>query len=94
MPKVKSPGKNSSMVWPNYDKKAIEEAQNYAKQTGKQMEIEGYRGGGLIPKYQRGGRVPMGRGMRPGMGRGMNPGMLEALVQGLKKRFKKGGKVK
>ena len=84
MPKV------GKMKFP-YTRKGMEEAQNYSKQTGKQMEVEGYRGGGLIPKYQRGGRVP---GMRPGMGRGMNPGMLEALVQGLKKKFKKGGKIK
>ena len=81
MPKVKSPGKNSSMVWPNYDKKAVEEAANYAKQTGKRMEVE---------SYQYGGRVPRGRGMgrptRPGRGRGMNPGILQALMNRLKGR--------
>ena len=79
MPKV------GKMKFP-YTKKGMEEAQNYSAQTGKPMQVE---------KYQYGGRVPeMRRGMRPGMGRGMNPGVLQALVQGLKKRFKKGGKVK
>ena len=88
MPKV------GKMKFP-YTKKGMEEAQNYSAQTGKRMEVEEYRGGGLIPKYQRGGLVPgMRRGMRPKMGGGMNPRMLKSLVQGLKNRFKKGGKVK
>ena len=59
MPKV------GKMKFP-YTKKGMEEAQNYSAQTGKRMEVEEYRGGGLIPKYQRGGLVPgMRRGMRP-----------------------------
>ena len=77
MPKV------GKMKFP-YTKKGMEEAQTYSGQTGKQVEIEEYRGGGLIPKYQRGGLIPGLRqrlgGMRPrlggarrGLGRGMAP---------------------
>ena len=61
MPKVKSPGKNSGMVWPNYDKKAIEDSSNYANQVGKKVEMED---GGMIPKYRGGGMVR--RPMMPG----------------------------
>ena len=83
MPKV------GKMKFP-YTKRGMEEAQNYASQSGKQVEIEGYRGGGLIPKYQRGGIVPglrprLGGGMRP-RGRGMNPGILRALMNKLGRR--------
>ena len=89
MPKVKSPGKKSGMKFP-YTKKGMEEAHNYAKQSGRAVEMEGnYRGGGMIPKYQMGGAVPprgpmaprrpMPRpGMRPGARPpmpGMRPGM-------------------
>ena len=92
MPKV------GKMKFP-YTKKGIEDAQNYAKQSGKPMQVEGnYRGGGIIPKYNLGGMVPRGAmprpsmrpGARPGMGRGINPRVLQALAS----RFKKGGKVK
>ena len=91
MPKV------GKMKFP-YTKKGMEDAQNYSKQSGKPMQVEGnYRHGGRIPKYNLGGmiprRAPMGRPRAP-MGRGMNPRALQALVQGLRNRFKKGGKVK
>ena len=83
MPKV------GKMKFP-YTKKGVEEAISYAKQTGNQVNIEEYRGGGLIPKYQRGGIVPglrprLGGGMRP-RGRGMNPGILRALMNKLGRR--------
>ena len=77
MPKV------GKMKFP-YTKRGVEEAVSYAKQSGKQLEVEGYRYGGKVPKYNLGGRVPQG------MGRGMNQGILQALAN----RFKKGGKVK
>ena len=64
MPKV------GKMKFP-YTKKGVEEAISYAKQTGNQVNIEEYRGGGLIPKYQRGGRVP---GLRQRLG-GARPPM-------------------
>ena len=65
MPKV------GKMKFP-YTKKGMEEAVNYAKQSGKQMNIEEYRGGGMIPEYQYGGRVPGRRPMMPGR-RSMRP---------------------
>ena len=84
MPKV------GKMKFP-YTEQGIKEAANYAKNSGKPMEMEGnYRGGGHIPKYQYGGMVPnhpmnprfrygfgnrMGGGPRPQMGPGMRPGM-------------------
>ena len=84
MPKV------GKMKFP-YTKKGMEDAQNYSKQSGKPMQVEGnYRQGGRIPKYNLGGMIPR----RAPMGRGMNPRALQALVQGLRNRFKKGGKVK
>ena len=64
MPKV------GKMKFP-YTKKGMEEAISYAKQTGNQVNIEEYRGGGLIPKYQRGGRIP---GLRQRLG-GARPPM-------------------
>ena len=52
MPKV------GKMKFP-YTEQGIKEAANYAKNSGKPMEMEGnYRGGGHIPKYQYGGMVP------------------------------------
>ena len=81
MPKV------GKMKFP-YTKRGMEDAKNYASQSGKQLEVEGYRYGGKVPKYNLGGRAPQGPG------RGMNPRMLQALAQGLQRRFKKGGKVK
>ena len=85
MPKV------GKMKFP-YTKRGMEDAKSYASQSGKQLEVEGYRGGGLIPKYQRGGMIPRRLGMRPrpGIGGRMNPRILQALAN----RFKKGGKVK
>ena len=64
MPKVKSEGKNSGMRYP-YTKKGMEEATKYAVSTGKSIEIEGYEGGGRVPKYQYGGAVPRRPMMRP-----------------------------
>lgn len=42
-----------------YSKKGIEDAKNYAKQSGKPMKVEGnYMGGGkVMPKYRGGGMV-------------------------------------
>ena len=52
MPKV------GKMKFP-YTEQGMKEAANYAKNSGKPMEIEGnYRGGGYVPKYQYGGMVP------------------------------------
>ena len=73
MPKVKRPGKNSGMKFP-YTKKGVEEALNYAKQSGRSLEIEEYPGGGRVPEYQYGGRVPRGRPMVPGR-RPRGPGL-------------------
>ena len=89
MPKV------GKMKFP-YTKKGMEDAQNYSKQSGKPMQVEGnYRQGGRIPKYNLGGMIPRRAPMgRPSMGNKMNPKALQALVQGLRNRFKKGGKVK
>ena len=88
MPKV------GKMKFP-YTKKGMEEAQNYSAQTGKRMEVEEYRGGGLIPKYQRGGLIPGLRqrlgGMRPRPSGGRNLG---GLANRLRSMYKKGGKVK
>ena len=81
MPKV------GKMKFP-YTKKGVEEAISYAKQTGKQVEIEGYRGGGLIPKYQRGGRIP---GLRQRLGGARRP--MAGPRRGAP-MYKKGGKVK
>ena len=50
MPKV------GKMKFP-YTRKGMEEAQNYSKQIGKQMEVEGYRYGGKVPRYNIGGLV-------------------------------------
>ena len=41
-----------------YTKRGMEDAQAYASQSGKRMEVE---------SYQYGGRVPRGRGMNPGI---------------------------
>ena len=99
MPKV------GKMKFP-YTKRGVEEAVSYAKQSGKQLEVEGYRGGGMVPKYQRGGMIPRRPGMGPrraGMRPGMRPGTPRPSMgrQGLGgmrpraggPRFQKGGKV-
>ena len=102
MPKVGNK-KAGGMKFPN--KKNMNEAFNYAKQSGKPMQVEGnYMGGGkVMPKYQMGGRVgarPMARPMaRPGrrpMGRpgmGMNPIQKMALRKRISDMMKHGGKV-
>ena len=74
MPKV------GKMKFP-YTGQGMKEAANYAKNSGKAIEIEGnYRGGGYVPKYHGGGRVSPMRprpSMRPrrsmGLGRPMGP---------------------
>ena len=58
MPKV------GKMRFP-YTKKGMEDATNYAKNARKPIEVEGYRGGGRVPKYQYGGAVPSRPMMRP-----------------------------
>ena len=55
MPKV------GKMKFP-YTEQGMKDAQNYAKQTGKAMEMEG---GGMIPKYGHGGMVNPMMPMRP-----------------------------
>ena len=90
MPKV------GKMKFP-YSKKGMEDATNYAKQSGRPMQVEGnYMGGGkVLPKYYGGGRVgtrpmgrPMGRPMaRPGMaGRPMNPMGRPSIGGGMRRR--------
>ena len=51
MPKV------GKMKFP-YTKRGMEEAQNYASQSGKKLEVESYQYGGRVPKYRYGGGVP------------------------------------
>ena len=55
MPKV------GKMKFP-YTEQGMKDAQNYAKQTGKAMEMEG---GGMIPKYGHGGMVNPMMSMKP-----------------------------
>ena len=78
MPKV------GKMKFP-YTKRGMEEAQNYARQVGKPMNVEGYRHGGRVPS--RGVNRPIGNA------RGMNPNRA-ALENLLRLGYKKGGKVK
>ena len=96
MPKV------GKMKFP-YTEQGMKDAANYAKQSGKSMEIEEYGHGGMIPKYRGGGMVrrPMMPGRRPMMpGRprrpmarpAMNPAMMRALSDRIAS-MKKGGKV-
>ena len=101
MPKV------GKMKFP-YTEQGMKDAANYAKQSGKAMEIEEYGHGGMIPKYRGGGMVrrPMmpGRPRRPMARPAMNPAMMRALsdrIASMKKggkvakpKYKKGGKVK
>ena len=101
MPKV------GKMKFP-YTEQGIKDAANYAKQSGKSMEIEEYGHGGMIPKYRGGGMVrrPMmpRRPRRPMARPAMNPAMMRALsdrIASMKKggkvakpKYKKGGKVK
>ena len=99
MPKV------GKMKFP-YTEQGIKDAANYAKQSGKSMEIEEYGHGGMIPKYRGGGMVrrPMMPGRRPMARPGMTPAMMRALsdrIASMKKggkvakpKYKKGGKVK
>ena len=86
MPKV------GKMRFP-YTEQGMRDAQNYAKETGKPMEMEG---GGMMPKYGHGGMVGMPKRpmmpMRRGGGRTMNPLMARALA-GQMAKMKKGGKV-
>jgi hypothetical protein len=74
MPKV------GKMKFP-YSKKGMEDATNYAKQSGKPMQVEGnYMGGGkVLPKYQMGG--PVNPGQRPPMP-GQRPPMQRPPMQG------------
>ena len=108
MPKVGNK-KTGGMKFP-YSKKGMEEALNYAKQSGRTMQIENsYAGGGkVMPKYQMGGRVgarPMARPMaRAPMQRAsmqnINPGMFDAnkpqmaQIRDLIKNLSRGGGVR
>ena len=75
MPKV------GKMKFP-YTEQGMKDAQNYAKQSGKPMQMEG---GGMIPKYGHGGMVNPMMPMRPMYKHGgMTPKM---------PMYKKGGKV-
>ena len=95
MPKV------GKMKFP-YTEQGMKDAANYAKQSGKAMEIEEYGHGGMIPKYRGGGMVR--RPMMPRRRPTMNPAMMRALsdrIASMKKggkvakpKYKKGGKVK
>ena len=83
MPKV------GKMRFP-YTEQGMRDAQNYAKESGKPMEMEG---GGMMPKYGHGGMVGMPKRpmmpMRRGGGRTMNPLMARALA-GQMAKMKKG----
>ena len=91
MPKV------GKMKFP-YTEQGMKEAANYAKNSGKPMQVEGnYRHGGMIPKYNLGGMVPnrpinprfqYGFGNRMG-GNRMSPAQANMLRNRLAK-FKKG----
>ena len=90
MPKV------GKMKFP-YTEQGMKDAQNYAKQTGKAMEMEG---GGMIPKYGHGGMVkPMykhgGKVMPKYAGGGMvlSPAQKIAMANRIVKMMH-GGKVK
>ena len=76
MPKV------GKMKFP-YTKRGMEEAQNYASQSGKPMQVEGsYKHGGkVMPKYNLGGLVRNALAKRN-------------LMNSLASMYKKGGKVK
>ena len=50
-----------------YTEQGMKDAQNYAKQTGKAMEMEG---GGMIPQYGHGGMVKPMMPMKPMYGHG------------------------
>ena len=76
MPKV------GKMKFP-YTEQGMKDAQNYAKQTGKAMEMEG---GGMIPKYGHGGMVNPMMSMKPMYGHG-------GMVNPMKPMYKHGGKV-
>tara|TARA_Y100001970_G_scaffold205361_1_gene250066 strand:- start:196 stop:441 length:246 start_codon:yes stop_codon:yes gene_type:complete len=80
MPKVGNK-KAGGMKFPN--KKNMNEAFNYAKQTGRALEIEGsYKHGGkVMPKYNLGGLVRNALAKRN-------------LMNSLASMYKKGGKVK
>ena len=56
MPKV---GKGNKAVHYPYSKKGIKDAIAHSKRTGDSVSME-YGHGGMIPKYQGGGMVPMG----------------------------------
>ena len=76
MPKV------GKMKFP-YTEQGMKDAQNYAKQTGKAMEMEG---GGMTPKYGHGGMVNPMMSMKPMYGHG-------GMVNPMKPMYKHGGKV-
>tara|TARA_Y100001938_G_C7976888_1_gene372228 strand:- start:643 stop:873 length:231 start_codon:yes stop_codon:yes gene_type:complete len=65
MPKV------GKMKFP-YTEQGMKDAANYAKQTGKQLEIDEYRGGGQVRPLMPGIRPPMpGARPMPGMRTGI-----------------------
>jgi hypothetical protein len=90
MPKV------GKMKFP-YTEQGMKDAQNYAKQTGKAMEMEG---GGMIPKYGHGGMVNPMMSMKPmykhggKVGMGMSPMQKMALRKRISDMMMYGGKVK
>ena len=96
MPKV------GKMKFP-YTEQGMKDAQNYAKQTGKAMEMEG---GGMIPQYGHGGMVKPMMPMKPMYGHGgkvkpkynmggrvMSPAQRIAMAVKLAKMMEYGGKV-
>tara|TARA_R100000234_G_C4978603_1_gene169670 strand:- start:913 stop:1176 length:264 start_codon:yes stop_codon:yes gene_type:complete len=83
MPKV------GKMKFP-YTEQGMKDAANYAKQTGKSMEMEN---GGIIPQYGHGGMVKPMMPKYAGGGMVMNPAQKMAMANRIAKMMH-GGKVK
>ena len=54
-----------------YTQKGVSDAREHSKRTGEPIDSHEYSGGGKVPKYQYGGRVPSGFNLA---GSGFNPG--------------------